>query len=90
MIIAVICFALGILGILSPQIIQFIFGNALSFSITGYIQKIVIFLVSLGVALIVHRYINFDILKPLRLLKMGFGSLCVTIGVFFALVLIFV
>ena len=85
--IAVICLILGIFG---PQIIYFMFGHSLKFDIMGYMQKVIIFIISLVIAIILNKYINFEILKPLRTLKIGFGSICVSIGVFFALVLIFI
>jgi len=83
-----LCLALGLVG---EPVIGFLFQMSVSINLADYIEKIIIFVTSLGVgSLIFGLFIkNGDaLLAKIRRMDLGFRGMCVSIGVFFAMVLI--
>ena len=83
------CFVLGIFG---SWTIEFLFNETISPSLWGYLEKVLIFFISLGVAVLVYTKVirKSGFLKPLDGLTVGFHKICVSIGVFFAAILVYV
>ena len=79
-------------GIAGVGVIDLLLNEAVSLDLFGYLQKSVIFVVSLGIAVIVYRLVlsKRDIFKPLNGFSMSFQKISVSIGVFFAVILIYV
>ena len=87
-IIGVFCLIFGVFG---PWIIHFLFGFNLQISIGGYIEKAIIFAISLGIGLIVTRYASSAniLLEKLGMrMNFGFRGICASIGVFFGVILV--
>ncbi|MCL2563734.1 MAG: proton-conducting membrane transporter [Oscillospiraceae bacterium] len=89
-----LCLGLGLFG---EQAIAFIFNAQVSVDALGYLEKSLIFAASLGVGFVLYRYVlakRLDsarpILQRLKALDFGFGVLCASMGVFFAVVLVVV
>jgi len=87
----VLCFALGLFG---EQAIRFMFHYQIHVGAFSYLEKSGIFLASLGAGVLIYRYLlakrDFPGAGRLRRLDLGFGSLCASIGAFFALLLVVV
>ena len=83
----VMCFVLGVFG---EHVILILFGWEANVSISGYIQKTVIFAVSIGVGILIHKYLlsGRAFMKRLREFDMGFREMCAAVGVFFAVLLV--
>ena len=83
------CFILGVFGV---QAVAFLFNQQVSLDVWGYLEKSVIFAVSLGIGILVYRRFiaNKDFLRPLNSLNLSFQKICVSIGVFFAVLVIYV
>ena len=78
-------------GVFGPWMTNFLFGFDVHVDIGGYIEKVVIFAVSLGVALIIVRYaagINKRLERFGSSINFGFRGICASIGGFFGLLLI--
>ncbi|MCL2388211.1 MAG: hypothetical protein FWC89_11800 [Defluviitaleaceae bacterium] len=88
---SIFCFALGIFG---AQVIRFLFNVHVSVSFWGYIEKIAIFAVSLGLAVLFYRFVlakrDYWILQKLDGFSISFPWICASIGGFFGAVLIYV
>ena len=85
----ILCLAFGVFG---QDIVYMIFGYPLGISLGGYIEKAVIFAVSLVVAIVIHRLpLNqwLEVHMP-KANKIGFRGICASIGVFFGAVLVVV
>ena len=84
-----VCLALGLFG---AQIIEFLFSAYVSVDTRGYLEKVATFIISLGVGVVIYRYVlaKRDFLRGLKALDLGFKGICASIGAFFALVLIVV
>jgi len=83
-----LCLVFGVFG---QWILNYLFGFNLQISVSGYVEKMIIFFVSLGVALLVARYampINEWLEKMGLRVNWGFRGICASIGVFFGLVLV--
>ncbi|MCL2380232.1 MAG: hypothetical protein FWC64_01405 [Treponema sp.] len=89
LIMGVLCFVTGIFGV---QSIEFLFGVTVSIDIMGYLEKIIIFFVSLGAGYLIYKYYvkKSALLKRLKHFELGFRGICAAMGVFFAVILIFV
>jgi len=87
-VLGVLCLFFGIWG---QWIINFLFESDLQISTWGYIQKMIIFMLSLGVGLVTIRYAAPAIMcleKYGVRVNIGFRVLCASIGIFFGLILI--
>ncbi|MCL2528260.1 MAG: proton-conducting membrane transporter [Defluviitaleaceae bacterium] len=88
-------FALGVLclglGVFGEQVIGFLFGTSVSVSMAGYFEKIIIFVGSLIAGYLVYRFFvkgNGVLLAHIRRIDLGFRGICISMGVFFAMVLL--
>ena len=83
-----LCFGMGVFG---EWVIGFLLNVPVGLSFWGYLEKIGVFGVSVGVGVLVYGYVlaKKDYLRPLRGLSLGFKALCVSIGLFFAVVLVY-
>ena len=80
-----------VFGILGPWIIYFLFGKDMQVSPWGYTEKMLIFAVSVCVALVIARYgasANKALEKMGLRMNFGFRGICASIGVFFGIILI--
>ena len=81
------CFALGLFG---GGVVTFLFNVPVI--VSGYLEKLAIFAASLGVAIIVYR----KVLHPRAFLarldgfSLSFHKICVSVGAFFAVLLVYV
>jgi len=85
------CLLFGIFGV---QIIHFLFVETVRIDPFGYLQKVGIFAASVGAAILLYRYVlagllakETSIIGRLNGFDMGFKSLCISIGVFFLVIL---
>jgi len=85
----IFCFALGIFG---GQAIDFLFNFPVQVSAHGYIEKSLIFGISLVAAVLFYKYVfvKWDMLARLRGLELSFKVMIMTIGLCFALLLVYV
>ncbi|MCL2406242.1 MAG: hypothetical protein FWC92_11975, partial [Defluviitaleaceae bacterium] len=81
-----------LLGVFGPVVAGFLFGRPVGIGIWGYLEKSVIFIVSLGLGVMVYRYlpVRKALTAPLRGIQLSFKIMCLSIGVFFALLLVVV
>jgi len=85
----IICLAGGIFG---TQIIYFLFRHNVNVVATSYVQKSLIFLVNAGVGFLIYKYLvsgNMT-LKRIGEMNLSFRSVCIAIGVFFGVMLLYV
>ncbi|MCL2077535.1 MAG: proton-conducting membrane transporter [Oscillospiraceae bacterium] len=77
-------------GILGEQLIEFLFNVKVSVDTAGYLQKSALFTASaVGGYLIYKLYIkNSPRLKQVREIELSFRGMCVSVGAFFAVVLV--
>ena len=85
----ILCFVTGIFGV---QSIEFLFGVTASIDVWGYLEKVVIFFVSLVAGYLIYKYYvkKSALLKRLKHFELGFRGICAAMGVFFAVILVFV
>jgi multicomponent Na+:H+ antiporter subunit D len=83
------CFLLGVFGI---QVIYFLFGADLSISTAGYIEKTIIFAISLVVGFLIHKYVvdKYKIFNKIRRFEIGFRGMCLSVGFVLAVILVVV
>ena len=89
------CILLGVLGV---PVARFLIdrpetGHAvLQIGLRSYLEKSLVFFVSLGLGVLVYRYVPVKkgLVARLQGLQLNFKIICVSIGVFFALLLLFV
>jgi len=90
-----------LLGVFGTEVARFLFGRGVyvtgegipfAISIRGYIEKSLIFFVSLGLGYLIYKYVlvKKEWLAPLRGLQLSFKVLCLSIGVFFGVLLVVV
>jgi len=87
-ILGIFCFVLGILG---EPAIGFLFDMPVSVSVAGYIEKVIIFSVSLTAGYFIYKFLlknNDTLMTRIRKFDLGFRGICVCMGVFFAIVLV--
>jgi multicomponent Na+:H+ antiporter subunit D len=79
-----ICFVFGILG---GPIITFLFGVDAHIDMAGYLEKGVVYLLSVFGAWVIYRYLVHDraIWKRVRALDLGFNAIAMTVVLFFAI-----
>ena len=80
------------LGIGGTPLLTLLTGQDIAISLSGFVQKSAIFLATLAGAMLLYRHApeKAEPLKRLRNLELGFKPLCVSIGVFFAGLLVYV
>ncbi|MCL2568626.1 MAG: proton-conducting membrane transporter [Oscillospiraceae bacterium] len=87
-------FVLGLLccvtGILGVQTIQFLFQTTVYVDFMGYLEKVLIFFISLGVGYLIYKYFvkTSALLRRVRAFELGFREICASMGVFFAMILL--
>ena len=88
-VLGLLCFITGIFGV---QSIAFLFNVSFELDIAGYIEKVIIFFVSLAAGYVIYRYFvrTSALLKHLQKFELGFRGACASIGVFFAIFLLVV
>ena len=88
LILGFLCLAGGIFG---EQFIKFLFNISVSVDAAGYFQKIVLFIVCVIAGYLIYKYYikNSSLFKRIRGIELGFRGICISIGIFFALILIF-
>jgi len=88
-----------LLGVFGPAVARFLFAAPVAVTapyfaigVWGYLEKSLIFVVSLGVGVLAYRYVPVSrkVIVPLRGMQLNFKIMCISIGVFFALVLVVV
>jgi len=83
----VLCLAGGVFG---QHVIDLLFGFPVTVSTAGYLEKIAILVASVGVGLLIYKH-GIQDRAPIPILirfDLGFRGICVSIGGFFALLLI--
>ena len=80
------------LGVFGQQVIAFLLNMRVDIGFWGYLEKTATFAASVGIAVLVYRYVlaKKDYLRRLEGLTLSFKIMIVSIGVFFAGVLVFV
>jgi multicomponent Na+:H+ antiporter subunit D len=90
--------AVGVLGVLSPvmgifgvQLIRLLFGLQVNLSLGGYLEKSVVFVVSLLIGVVLYRFMEKKELDLVRIrnAELSFRGMCASIGVFFGVLLIY-
>jgi multicomponent Na+:H+ antiporter subunit D len=87
LILSAFCLVGGIFGV---QFIQFLFNISVSVDATGYLEKVISFVISVGAGLLIYKYYvkNSRLFKQIREVELSFRGICVSMGIFFAIVLI--
>ncbi|MCL2045112.1 MAG: proton-conducting membrane transporter [Oscillospiraceae bacterium] len=86
-ILGLLCFVGGILG---EEFIEFLFNVQVSVDAAGYLQKVAYFVASVVVGYFIYKYfvLKSSLLKRIKEIDLGFRAICVSIGAFFAFLLI--
>ncbi|MCL1936463.1 MAG: proton-conducting membrane transporter [Defluviitaleaceae bacterium] len=84
-----LCFLGGVFG---QQFILFMFNTELSVNPAGYLEKIIIFFISLVVGILIYKYYikKSKLLKRVKQIDLGFRGICIAMGIFFGIMLIYV
>jgi multicomponent Na+:H+ antiporter subunit D len=79
-------------GIFGEQFIKFLFNISVSVDAAGYFQKIIFFAVSVIISLLIYKFFvkNSAFFKRIRGIELGFRGICISLGLFFALILVVV
>lgn len=79
-------------GILSEPIISFLFNVQMSPNIFDYLEKSLLFFISLGVAYLLYRFVilKVNLYKIASRLELGFNGVCISMGVFLLVMLLYV
>jgi len=88
LIMGILCLAGGIFW---KQSINFLFNISVKVDTAGYIQKAVIFFISTAVGYLIFKFYikKSKLLKRIRTIELGFREICVCIGLFFALIMLY-
>jgi len=83
------CFIFGVFGV---QTVEFLFNQQVSLDIWGYLEKSMVFAISLGMGVLIYRRFiaNKDFLHPLQGLNLSFQKICISIGGFFGMLVVYV
>ena len=92
------CVVLGVLGV---PVARFLFdwteihcsvSAMLNIGVRSYLEKSLVFFVSLGLAVLAYRHVPVKkgLIAPLKGMQLNFKIMCVSVGVFFALLLVVV
>ena len=86
---AIVCLVGGIFG---TQLIEFLFMHNVNIYLLGYFQKSIIFFVSFGIGFLINKYfvMGNKRLKQIGAMNLSFKSICAAIGVFFAIIIVWV
>jgi len=89
--VAVLGFMCLFMGVFGVAIVDFLFGTNVKFSILGYTEKALMFFISLSIAVISLRFIKQTnpVLTRIRGIDLNFRGICISVGAFFAVLLIF-
>jgi len=81
-----------LLGVLGPQTISFLLNTQVTVDIWGYMEKVLIFAVSIAIGLLLFKYLLKDnaLLPKLKDLDISFKHICLSIGFFFGVLLVYV
>jgi len=81
-----------LLGVFGPFWARFLFDGPVGISALGYLEKSLIFFVSLGAGVLAYRYVPVTkkLIAPLRGIQLSFKIMCMSIGLFFGLLLVVV
>lgn len=87
MIPGIICFAGGIFG---EQAINFLFNADIHVDAAGYLQKAGLFALTLAAGFVIYRFFitKAKFFGKIRTLELGFRGICVSMGIFFAVLLV--
>jgi multicomponent Na+:H+ antiporter subunit D len=79
-------------GVFGQPLVRFLFVTDATIDIMGYIQKALIFFASAIVGFVIYKYIvkGNAFLKKVGALDLGYRSAVVSMGVFFAIIVVFV
>ncbi|MCL2478291.1 MAG: hypothetical protein FWF22_02230 [Treponema sp.] len=83
----IICFAGGIFG---EQAINFLFNADIHVDAAGYLQKAGLFALTLAAGFVIYRFFitKAKFFGKIRTLELGFRGICVSMGIFFAVLLV--
>jgi len=83
------CVALGIFG---PAAARFLFDVPVSIGVRGYFEKSLVFFISAGLGILTYRHVSVKkkLIAPLSELQLSFKIMCLSIGAFFAMLLVFI
>lgn len=83
LLLASFCFIGGIFG---SQLIQYLFGIKVSISLSGYMQKSIVYILSLVIGYLFYHYAysRIPLFKKIRDIELSLPSLCMSIVIFFA------
>ena len=82
------CFILGVFGV---PIVRYLFGVHVSVDVFGYLEKVLVFVVSLGLGYFIYqRHIKEGnrFLERVRTIDIGFRGMCIFLGAFFGATLL--
>jgi len=81
-----------ILGVFGEQFKNFVFNLEVHVEALSYLEKIGVFAISLVVGIVFTKYIPKDakFFTRIREMDLGFRGICASLGVFFAIILVFV
>jgi len=84
-----VCVIFGVFGV---QVMQFLFNMQVSLSFAGYMEKTLIFAISVAVGYGIYRLFlsGKKFLHPLNGFSLSFQKICISIGVFFAVIVVYV
>ena len=87
LILGALCFVGGVLG---EELIEFLFNVRVSVDAAGYLQKAAFFVGSATAGYFIYKYYvqKSALLKRIHEIDLGFRAVCVSIGAFFALILV--
>jgi len=83
----IICFGFGVFG---APIMGILFNQEIGISFAGYLEKVLIFAVSLGICLLASKFLTVKgrFSAVLKAPDLSFSGICVSIGAFFAIMLV--
>ena len=89
LVMGMLCFITGIFGV---QAIHFLFDITVAIDIRGYLEKTVIFFISLAAGILIFKYYvkNSALLKRIKGFDLGFRGMVLSVGIFFTIILIVV
>jgi len=88
LIMGILCLAGGIFW---EQSIKFLFNTSVKVDTAGYFQKTVLFFISVAVGYLIFKFYikKSKLLKRIRAIELGFREICICIGLFFALIMLY-
>jgi multicomponent Na+:H+ antiporter subunit D len=79
-------------GILSEPIISFLFNVQMSPNLIDYLEKSLLFFISLGIAYLLYRFVisKVNLYKIASRLELGFNGVCISMGVFLLVMILYI